>query len=77
MKGSNLSRGRSESRPCPGELMLHPYYIPERKTRPREGRRGGEGRSKSTDRETLLSVGTDYPQREKDAEGESGGVMAT
>jgi hypothetical protein len=60
---------------CPEELILHPYYIPERKTRPRGERRGGGRRSKSTDRETLLSVGTDYPRRK--GEGGSGGVMAT
>ncbi|KYM99683.1 hypothetical protein ALC62_09599 [Cyphomyrmex costatus] len=29
--------GSIEVSPCPGELMLHPYYIPERKTRPRGG----------------------------------------
>ncbi|KAG7190881.1 hypothetical protein KM043_006942 [Ampulex compressa] len=46
---------------CPGGLGLHPYYIPARGTRPRgRGPRGGGRRSKSTGRESLLSVGTDY-----------------
>lgn len=65
----------SLTRVCPEELILHPYYIPERKTRPRGERRGGGRRSKSTGRETLLSVGTDYSRRK--GEGGSGGVMAT
>lgn len=69
--------GSIEVSPCPGELMLHPYYIPERKTRSRGGtiEAAEEDRSRRTARPFCLWERITYGERE--GEGGSDRVMAT
>ncbi|KYN39107.1 hypothetical protein ALC56_06533 [Trachymyrmex septentrionalis] len=59
--------GSIEVSPCPGELMLHPYYIPERKTRPRGGtiEAAEEDRSRRTARPFCLWERITYGERER------------
>lgn len=69
--------GPIEVSPCPGELVLHPYYIPERKTRPREEGQSRRRRKIEVDgpRDPFV-CGNGLPT-EREGEGGSDGVMAT
>lgn len=74
--GCNLSRDRSLTPVYPGGLMLHPYYIPERKTRPRGGRSRRWRKIEVDGPRDPFVCGNGLPTGRED-EGGSGGAMAT